>query len=73
MLPVALEEIGVSYMFFTTFFFSLSLSIGKKSNLAKILGGCSPPRPQPPSFYWPALLEIILPKTFLRHLIITSF
>ena len=36
MLPVAFEEFEVVYMFFATFFFSLSLSIGKRTNLAKI-------------------------------------
>ena len=38
MLPVAFEEFEVVYMFFATFFFSLSLSIGKRTNLAKIWG-----------------------------------
>ena len=49
MLPVVFKESELVYIFFTTFF-SLSLSIGKRSILAKTWGGCSPPPPQTPVF-----------------------
>ena len=35
MLPVSFEEFTVVFMFFATLLFSLSLSIGKRLNLAK--------------------------------------
>ena len=38
-LPVAFEEFEVVYIFFATFFLLLSLSVYKRSTLAKILGG----------------------------------
>ena len=42
-------------MFFATSFFSLSLSIGKRSNLAKIWGegGAAASPHNPPGFYGP--------------------
>ena len=45
MLPVVFEKFKVVHIFFATFFFSLSLSIGKMAILAKIWegGGCRPP------------------------------
>ena len=48
MLPVAIEEFGVIFMFFATFFFLLSLSIGKRSNLAKIWVAPALPSPLAP-------------------------
>ena len=58
-LPVVFEELGRACIVFATLFFSLSLSIGKKSTLATIRGkGCS--RPQPPGFYEPNQLQIRL-------------
>ena len=65
MFPVALEEPEVVYMFFATFFFSLSLSFGKWSNLAKIWGELQ--HSQPPGFYGPALIYILQVNLF-RHL-----
>ena len=59
MLLVVFEEFKVVYIFFATFFFSLSLSIVK--GLAKIfsknLGRLQPPPlpPSPPGFYRPVL------------------
>ena len=50
-LSVVFEEFDIVY-FFSTFFFSRLLSIGKSSTLAKIWGGCSPPSPL--GFYGPA-------------------
>ena len=49
-LPVAFEESEVVICFFATFFFSLSLSIGKRSNLAKSGRAAAPP---PLGFYGP--------------------
>ena len=39
MLPIVFEEFEVVYIFFATFFLLLSLSVYKRSTLAKILGG----------------------------------
>ena len=51
MLPVVFEEFEVVSIFLAIFFFSLYLSIGNRSTLAKILGTCSPP--SPPGCYGP--------------------
>ena len=53
MLPIVFEKLELVYIFFATFFFSLLFSIGKRSILAKICGGCS--TPSPPGFYGPVL------------------
>ena len=47
MLPGVFQQFEVVYIFFATFFFSLSLSIGKRSVLAKIKN--------PPRFYGPGI------------------
>ena len=39
MLPVVFEKSEMGLRFFATFFYSLSLSIGKRSTLANIWGG----------------------------------
>ena len=44
-LPVVFEEFDMVYFFFDNFIFSLSMSIGKSSTLAKTTCGCSPPHP----------------------------
>ena len=52
MLPVGFKEFKVVnlFIFFAIFFFSLALSIDKRSILAKIWWGCSlPSAPPPPS------------------------
>ena len=57
-LPVAFEEFEVVYIFFATFFLLLSLSVYKRSTLAKILGGRGGgglQLPQFPGFYGPGL------------------
>ena len=46
-LPVVFEEFEVVCIFLAIFFFSLQLSIGKRSTLAKIWGAAAP---QPPRF-----------------------
>ena len=52
MLPVVFEEFGVVFIFylfiyfFVTFFFSISLSIGKRSTLAKLQQLQPPPVPR---------------------------
>ena len=55
MLPVGFKEFKVVnlFIFFAIFFFSLALSIDKRSILAKIWWGCSLPRgpPPPPPLY----------------------
>ena len=59
MLQVVFEEFGRVCIVFATLFFSLSLSVGKRSTLATIRGkDCS--RPQPPGFYEPNQLQIRL-------------
>ena len=45
MLPDVSEEFELVCIFIAIFFFSFSLSIGKRSALAKIWGRCSPPQP----------------------------
>ena len=45
MLPVVFEEFDMICIFFATFFFSLSLSIGKRSILEKKSGTLQPPSP----------------------------
>ena len=42
-LPVVFEEFGMVYRFVATFFFLLSLSVGKRWILVKIKGSCSNP------------------------------
>ena len=42
-LPVVFEEFDLGYIFWLLFFFSLSLSIGNRSTVAKIWRDCSPP------------------------------
>ena len=57
MLPVAFEEFEMVYMFLLSFF-SLPLSIGKRSTIAKIWGGgrLKPPSsPEPPGVYGPVI------------------
>ena len=44
MLPVVFEEFEVVHTFFAAFFFSLSLSFGKRSTLVKIWEGLQSPR-----------------------------
>ena len=50
-LPIVFEEFEVVYIFFC-YFFSQSLSVGKRSTLAKIWWGCCspPPTQQSPGF-----------------------
>ena len=50
-LTVVFEEFKVVCIFLAIFFFSLQLSIGKRSTLAKIWGAAAPP--SPPGFYGP--------------------
>ena len=71
MLPVVFEELGVFFIFdlfiyfFVTFFFSLSLSISKKSTLAKF------EQLQPPPF--PRFLRAwLFLSTFFRRFIVFS-
>ena len=45
MLLVVFEEFEVVYIFFATFFFSLSLLIGKRSTLEKNWGAAAPQSP----------------------------
>ena len=63
MSPVVFKEFGVVYISFDTFFLSLSLSIGKRSTLARIRRRGGYCKPQPPSFYEPGLYFKICPKT----------
>ena len=55
MLPVVFEEFEMVYMFLLSFF-SLSLSIGKRSTKAKIWGETKAPHsPEPPGVYGPVI------------------
>ena len=55
MLPVVFEEFEMVYMFLLSFF-SLSLSIGKRSTIAKIWGETKAPHsPEPPGVYGPVI------------------
>ena len=54
MLPVVFEEFEVAYIFYATFFFSLSLPIDKRSTLAKVCGAAVP-QPTLRGFYGPVI------------------
>ena len=54
------QVICIASIFWLLFFYSLSMSIGKRSTLAKIWGGgCSSPSPPFSGFYGPVLYIII--------------
>ena len=63
-IPIVSVEFEMFYIFSATFFFSLSLEIGKKPSLAKIWGECSPLPALSPHFLWACL--VLLFQLFLQ-------
>ena len=59
MLPVVFKEFGLVCIFLLFFFYSLSLSISRRSTLAKILGGAAAP-PATHCFCGPAVVRGLL-------------